>query len=173
MPSPCSAERGVGSPSPSENPSSAPASPILPSALLAMRITGLPARRTRSAKYLSSGVTPTLASKTNSTASAERIAFSVWARIRPSSVAVSPASRPAVSMMVNRKSASRAEPSRRSRVTPGRSSTSASFLPVRRLNSVDLPTFGRPIIARENVMILHIRRVAEHAIAICKVQRSR
>ena len=40
-----------------------------------------------------------------------------------------------------------ASPSRRSRVTPGRSSTSASFLPTRRLNSVDLPTLGRPTIA--------------------------
>src|SRR3546814_9006708 len=40
-----------------------------------------------------------------------------------------------------------ASPSRRSRVTPGRSSTSASFLPTSLLNSVDLPTLGRPIIA--------------------------
>src|SRR4051812_24822059 len=42
---------------------------------------------------------------------------------------------------------SEASPSHRSRVTPGRSSTSASFLPTRRLNRVDLPTLGRPIIA--------------------------
>src|SRR3546814_19928581 len=40
-----------------------------------------------------------------------------------------------------------ASPSRRSRVTPGRSSTSASFLPTSRLNRVDFPTLGRPIIA--------------------------
>src|SRR4028119_1795739 len=40
-----------------------------------------------------------------------------------------------------------ASPSRRSRVTPGRSSTSASFLPTSRLNRVDLPTLGRPTIA--------------------------
>jgi hypothetical protein len=38
-----------------------------------------------------------------------------------------------------------ASPKRRSRVTPGWSSTSASFLPTRRLNKVDLPTLGRPI----------------------------
>src|SRR3546814_2245629 len=40
-----------------------------------------------------------------------------------------------------------ASPSRRSRVTPGRSSPSASFLPTSRLNRVDFPTLGRPIIA--------------------------
>ena len=126
-----------------------PWAPALPSALFEMRMTGLPARRTRSAKYLSSGVTPARASMTKRIASAAIIAFSVWARIRPSSVACAPSSKPAVSMILNRRSARRASPSRRSRVTPGRSSTKASFLPVRRLNSVDLPTLGRPIIASE------------------------
>ena len=43
-------------------------------------------------------------------------------------------------------------PSRRSRVTPGRSSTSASFWPTRRLKRVDLPTFGRPTMATVAVM---------------------
>src|SRR5437868_13745718 len=37
--------------------------------------------------------------------------------------------------------------SRRSRVTPGVSSTSAILRPTRRLNSVDLPTLGRPTMA--------------------------
>ena len=58
-------------------------------------------------------------------------------------------SRPAVSMAVKARSPRRALPSRRSRVTPGRSSTSARRLPTRRLNSVDLPTFGRPTMATE------------------------
>src|SRR5690606_10166365 len=49
--------------------------------------------------------------------------------------------------MRNARSNSVASPSRRSRVTPGWSSTSASFLPTRRLNSVDLPTLGRPTMA--------------------------
>ena len=40
-----------------------------------------------------------------------------------------------------------ASASRRSRVTPGLSSTIASRLPDSRLNSVDLPTLGRPMIA--------------------------
>ena len=67
--------------------------------------------------------------------------------MRPASVPGSPSSRPAVSTTVKARSASRASPSRRSRVTPGSSSTSASLRPTSRLNSVDLPTFGRPMIA--------------------------
>src|SRR5215207_834013 len=56
-------------------------------------------------------------------------------------------------MMRKRKGPSLASPSRRSRVTPGRSSTSASFWPTRRLNRVDLPTFGRPTMATVAVMM--------------------
>src|SRR5215212_2841909 len=50
-------------------------------------------------------------------------------------------------MTLNSSPSRLASPSRRSRVTPGRSSTSASFLPTSRLNRVDLPTLGRPTIA--------------------------
>src|SRR3546814_2076527 len=49
-----------------------------------------------------------------------------------------------------------ASPSRRSRVTPGRSSTSASFLPTSLLNSVDLPTLGRPIIAKTGSIFAYL-----------------
>src|SRR6188508_3198009 len=50
--------------------------------------------------------------------------------------------------MTRKSSPSRvASPSRRSRVTPGRSSTKASRRPTSRLNNVDLPTFGRPMMA--------------------------
>ena len=42
--------------------------------------------------------------------------------------------------------------SRRSRVTPGVSSTSAIFRPTSRLNSVDLPTLGRPTMATVTLM---------------------
>ncbi len=76
------------------------------------------------------------------------IARSVSARIRPGRLASVASSSPAVSITVNRSAPSRPAPSRRSRVTPGWSSTSASRLPTRRLNSVDLPTFGRPTMAR-------------------------
>src|SRR3546814_4359493 len=62
-----------------------------------------------------------------------------------------------VSMMVKRRSTSLASPGRRSRVTPGVSSTSASFLPTSLLNSVDLPTFGRPTIATVKLMRLFLQ----------------
>src|SRR5262249_17400984 len=55
------------------------------------------------------------------------------------------------------RSPSRARPSRRSRVTPGKSSTNARRLPTRRLNSVDLPTFGRPTMATVKLMIEWLR----------------
>ena len=54
---------------------------------------------------------------------------------------------PAVSITRNSRPISLASPSRRSRVTPGRSSTSARRLPTSRLNRVDLPTLGRPTMA--------------------------
>ena len=47
-----------------------------------------------------------------------------------------------------------ASPSRKSRVTPGWSSTRANLLPTRRLNSVDFPTFGRPTSATVKVIFL-------------------
>ena len=58
-----------------------------------------------------------------------------------------------MSTMVKERSASLPSPSRRSRVTPGSSSTSASLRPTSRLNSVDLPTFGRPMIATLALML--------------------
>ena len=80
------------------------------------------------------------------------IAASVCSCMRPVRLSGAAASRPAVSMTPNARSPSRARPSRRSRVTPGRSSTNARRLPTRRLNSVDLPTFGRPTMATVKLM---------------------
>src|SRR5215217_752617 len=125
----------------------APISPCLPSLLLATSTTGLLARRAKSAKVRSLGVSPARASITNISASARPIAVSVCSCIRAVSEPLAPSSRPAVSITVNSRSPRRPLPSRRSRVTPGSSSTSASFCPTRRLNSVDLPTLGRPIMA--------------------------
>src|SRR5258708_7065097 len=125
----------------------APASPCLPSLLLATRTTGLLARRAKSANARSFGVRPARASITNIRASASPIAPSVCSCIRAVSEPLAASSRPAVSMMVNSRSPRRASPSLRSRVTPGSSSTSASFCPTSRLNSVDFPTLGRPIMA--------------------------
>src|SRR3569833_595304 len=78
-----------------------------------------------------------------------------------------PESRPAVSMIVNSRSPRRPSPSRRSRVTPGWSSTSASFCPTSRLNSVDLPTLGRLMIAMVKDMIDPVRFYA----VICRRPR--
>src|SRR3954452_21163882 len=125
----------------------APTSPCLPSLLLATSTTGLLARRAKSAKARSLGVSPARASITNISASARLIAVSVCSCIRAVSEPLAPSSRPAVSITVNSRSPRRPLPSRRSRVTPGSSSTSASFCPTSRLNSVDLPTLGRPIMA--------------------------
>src|SRR4051794_5965585 len=72
--------------------------------------------------------------------------------MRAVSVSGAAVSRPAVSITAKVRSPSRPVPSRRSRVTPGRSSTKASRLPTSRLNRVDLPTFGRPTMATVKVM---------------------
>ena len=64
-------------------------------------------------------------------------------------------SSPAVSMTLNDRSPSLPSPSRRSRVTPGRSSTSARRAPTRRLNRVDLPTLGRPTMATVKDMVVN------------------
>src|SRR6185295_8911621 len=109
--------------------------------------TGLLARRAKSAKARSFGVRPARASITNISASARPIAVSVCSCIRAVSEPLAPSSRPAVSITVNSRSPRRALPSRRSRVTPGSSSTSARFCPTSRLNSVDVPTLGRPMMA--------------------------
>src|SRR6202046_5736658 len=118
-----------------------------------MRMIGLLARRTAWAKCWSAEVSPARASTTNRITSQSISAASVCARMRPASVSGSPSSRPAVSTMVKERSASLPSPSRRSRVTPGSSSTSASLRPTSRLNSVDLPTFGRPMIATLALML--------------------
>jgi hypothetical protein len=104
-----------------------------------------PARAASGAISSSSGVIPARASITNSAASAPLSETSVCARMRPGSVSASSSSHPAVSTASNSSPSSPASPNRRSRVTPGWSSTSASFLPTSRLNSVDLPTLGRPM----------------------------
>ena len=118
-----------------------------PSILLAISTAGLPDLRTSSAKTRSTPVGPARASIMKKMASACPIAVSVCARMRPVRLSGADSSRPAVSITVKSRSPSRPSPSRRSRVTPGRSSTSATRRPTSRLNSVDLPTLGRPTMA--------------------------
>ena len=112
----------------------------------------MPERRTRSANARSTGSDPARASIRNRIASAPAIAASVCSCMRPLRLSGAASSRPAVSMTPNARSPSCARPSRRSRVTPGRSSTSARRRPTRRLNRVDLPTLGRPTMATVKLM---------------------
>src|SRR6187200_3315192 len=89
---------------------------------------------------------PTVASTTNSTASARPTAISAWAAIRSASPRAS-GSQPPVSTTVKARPLQLASYETRSRVTPGTSSTTASRRPMIRLTSVDLPTLGRPTTA--------------------------
>src|SRR3546814_16190039 len=62
-------------------------------------------------------------------------------------------SKPPVSTTVACQRSKTAVPYRRSRVTPGTSRTSERRRPIRRLKSVDLPTFGRPTIDRKSTRL--------------------
>ena len=74
--------------------------------------------------------------------------FLTQATFGPTEAAVSELKNSTLGEWIDRQlTLSPASPSRRSRVTPGRSSTSASRFPTRRLNNVDLPTLGRPMMA--------------------------
>src|SRR6516225_5872148 len=72
--------------------------------------------------------------------------------MRPLKLSGAACASPAVSTTLNSRSPRCALPSRRSRVTPGLSSTRAIRLRASRLNSVDLPTFGRPTMATVKLM---------------------
>ena len=114
------------------------------SALFATTITGVCVRRIQLAIVWSSSVSPTEASTTNSTTSASFTAASTC-RLTFASSASPPGIQPPVSTTWNGMSSHSASWSLRSRVMPGRSSTIASWWPTTRLNSVLLPTFGRPM----------------------------
>ena len=145
-PSPCSAETAIGLPSPRLYASIAAAAPALPSALFATSMTRRPWRRSQAAKCASAGVMPLRASMQNSTRSACATACSDEARMRPYRLSGAASSRPAVSISRTRRPRSIASASLASRVTPGVSATIARRPPASRLNSVDLPTLGRPAI---------------------------
>ena len=119
IPSPCSADKRNGSPRPKAQASRTPASAAEPSPLLAPKITCFARFRRISANISSVWVTPTRASIINKQISAISTARSVKRRIRPCKLSSVTSSRPAVSITVKRRSARRASPSRKSRVTPG------------------------------------------------------
>ena len=143
-----------GSPSPSRYSSSARYRSTWLSALLPTRMTGRPPRRSACAISSSSAVTPSRTSTMKQQTSASVIAICACSRVARVSAAISGAaffgngtSSPAVSTIVKRFPPHSTTPYRRSRVRPANASTIARRVPVRRLNSVDFPTFGRPTIA--------------------------
>jgi hypothetical protein len=103
---------------------------------------------------LSCGTRPSRASTRNATTSLSAIAASACRAICFRIPSFATGSKPPVSTTRNARSPMRARPTLRSRVRPGRSCTSASRERVRRLNSVDLPTLGRPTSASVGSMAL-------------------
>ena len=146
-PCPCSAEIGIGSPSPSRWNSSASRSRRGSSSLFARTSTGRRDKRRISASSSSPGVMPAFASTTKSTRSASSTASRACAAICFPNGPESMRSTPPVSMSRNVVPDHSQRSSLRSRVTPGVSWTTAVRVAVRRLISVDLPTFGKPTIA--------------------------
>ncbi|CAB4895827.1 unannotated protein [freshwater metagenome] len=115
--------------------------------MFATKITGLPERRRTSTTASSVAVAPTMASTTKATASASLMARSACAAIA-AAIPLTLTSQPPVSMRMKRFPFQSASYVTRSRVTPGRSSTTASRRPIMRFTKVDLPTFGLPTTAR-------------------------
>jgi hypothetical protein len=99
-PRPCRAETGCGSPSPSDHSRAASDSWVAESTLLATRMIGRPDRRRSWTTRSSVSVGPTVASTTNSTASARSIAVSAASATCRSSPSTS-TSQPPVSTSVN------------------------------------------------------------------------
>jgi hypothetical protein len=95
----------------------------------------------------SRSVAPAIPSTRKSTALAIRIASSAWRRTTASRPSAAPGRNPPVSTSTNGRPAHSAWAALRSRVIPGRSWTTARRVPSTRLKNVDLPTFGRPMMA--------------------------
>ena len=125
----------------------------MPSTLLATTCTVFCCLRKYSAMPRSAAVNPARASTKKITTSASSTANRDWFAISASIPASSPVI-PPVSMTINWRSSNLAVPYLRSRVRPGKSATSASREFVKRLNNVDLPTFGRPTRAKTGSMVL-------------------
>ena len=150
-PCPWLAEITSGSPNPRPWKSADTMSASSPSPLLSTSVTGLPERRSSPATKWSWLVSPARASARKIRRSASATARSVCARIcaaRPTGFSTSPP----VSMTTLGTGPRRAKPYWRSRVSPGTSATMASRVPVSTLNSVDLPTLGRPTSAMTGSM---------------------
>ena len=125
----------------------APSSRFSLSALLAATSTRRCRRRRSSAASWSAGVSPAAASTTNTMTSASTIASRACSWTLASIGSSGASSSPPVSTTTNRRPFHSASPYSRSRVVRARSSTIAVRAPTTRLNSVLLPTFGRPTMA--------------------------
>jgi hypothetical protein len=154
VPRPCRALIICGCPRPSFHKWSRSSSCLGLSTLLAQNTKGVPARNRSRATAMSSSVTSLVASATNTTTSAPPMAISACSRMPRVSSSSGLNSHPPVS--INRKSRPihSASNSRRSRVTPGCSSTTAAFRRRMRLTRVDFPTFGLPSTATTGISFM-------------------
>ena len=107
------------------------------------------------ATSLSAAVTPVRISVTNTITSAASIAICACSRINCRISLSVLGSMPPVSTISNVLPHHSHSAYSLSRVTPGVSSTMERRFPTRRLNSIDLPTFGRPTIATSGFAIFH------------------
>ena len=142
-PSPCAAESATGTPRPREWKSAVASTGSMPSVLLTASMTCLPRRRRPSAMPRSMVLMPARPSVRKIMASASAMACWVCTDITARRASVSCVI-PPVSTTIYGRSPTRPLPYWRSRVRPGSSATRASRLRVNALNSVDLPTLGRP-----------------------------
>ena len=147
VPRPCVAEIACVCSQPSSQNSAASSSRLGLSALLTAITTRALAWRRSSAASWSAGVSPAIASATNTMTSASAIASRACSWTAASIESPGAVSRPPVSTMTKRRPFHSASPYRRSRVVRARSSTMALRDPRTRLNRVLLPTFGRPTTA--------------------------
>ena len=117
------------------------------SALLTTRMAGQPRLRSERAMAASRSVGPVLASPMKSATAHASSASSAWRRTAASMPTAMSGRKPPVSTSRKLRPFHSASAKWRSFVIPGRSSTTAMRWPRMRLNSVDLPTLGRPMMA--------------------------
>ena len=103
--------------------------------------------RNNFATSASSSVIPVRASQTNKITSASRMAICACSRMETAILSVLAISIPPVSIITNSLSSHSEVAYKRSRVTPGISSTMEIRSLANTLNRVDLPTFGLPTMA--------------------------
>ncbi len=132
--------------------------------------TGLPERWSIPATSWSAAVMPVLMSHTKTITVAEEMAISACSRMKDKIWSSVPGSMPPVSTRSKVRPRHSASAYRRSRVTPGVSSTMDRRFPVSLLNSMDLPTLGRPTMATRGFNFLTPNSTANRT--QCKMQNA-